>query len=69
MIDIELVYIGQHSSRFIFGSKYKVVQCTDDVSTFLDKDGTPMMISNDMVALLFQPQYKFREERIDSILS
>ena len=68
MIHIELVYINHHSSRFIFGNTYYITYRDQFITTFLDKNGVLFDMSNEILSLHFKPLYKFREERIDSIL-
>lgn len=65
---LELVYIGQHTSRFIYGNVYPVIHVTEDTTTFLDKDGVPMSFSNDILHLHFRQKDKWRDEQIDKIL-
>ena len=66
---LELVYIGEHRSRFIYGHVYKAISFTEDTTTFLDKDGVPMDFSNDVLHLHFRQKAQWREEQIDKILS
>ena len=66
---LELVYIGQHTSRFIYGQIYIANSFTVDTTTILDKDEVPMSISNDILHLHFRQKAQWREEQIDKILS
>ena len=65
---LELVYIGEHTSRFIYGQVYKAISFTEDTTTFLDKDGVPMDFSNYGLYHWFRTKDKWREEQIDKIL-
>ena len=68
-MELELVFIGQHtSSRFIYGHAYKAISFTTDITTFLDKDGVPMEFSNYALHHWFRTKDKWREEQIDKIL-
>ena len=66
---LELVYIGQHRSRFIYGQVYKAIDFTEDATTILDKDEVPMKFSNDVLHHWFRQKAQWREEQIDKILS
>jgi hypothetical protein len=66
---LELVYIGHHTSRFIYGQIYIANSFTVDTTTILDKDRVPMSISNDILHLHFRQKAQWREEQIDKILS
>lgn len=65
---LELVYIGEQQSRFIYGNVYKVIHLTEATTTFLDKDGVPMSFSNDILHHYFRQRDKWRDEQIDKIL-
>ena len=65
---LELVYIGQHTSRFIYGQVYIANSFTVETTTFIDKDGVPMSFSNDILHLNFRQKDKWRDEQIDKIL-
>lgn len=65
---LELVYIGEHKSRFIYGHAYKAISFTEDTTTFLDKDGVPMEFSNYVLHHWFRTKDKWREEQIDKVL-
>jgi len=64
----EVVYIGEHTSRFTYGQIYKAIHFTEHTTTFLDKDGVPMCFSNDVIHLWFRQKDHWREEQIDKIL-
>ena len=59
---LELVYIGHHTSRFIYGQIYIANSFTVDTTTILDKDRVPMSISNDILHLHFRQKAQWREE-------
>ena len=65
---LELVYIGEHTSRFIYGHAYKAISFTEDITTILDKDGVPMEFSNYVLLHWFRTKDKWRDEQIDKIL-
>lgn len=68
----ELIYIGDHSSRFIKGDRYKVIAFsanTDARSIILDKDFVPFEIFNDILFLHFSTPEKFRDDQINKILT
>lgn len=65
---LELVYIGDQKSRFIYGDVYQANSFTEDTTTFLDKDGVPIDFSNDILHYYFRQKDKWRDEQIDKIL-
>jgi hypothetical protein len=67
-VKIELVYIGQHPSRFIYGGVYQSIWITEESTTIVDKDGVPMEFSNDILHLHFRQKDKWRDEQIEKIL-
>lgn len=66
---LELVYIGEHTSRFIYGQVYKAIHFTEDTTTIIDKDGVPMDFSNFVLHHWFRQKDQWREEQIEKILS
>ena len=66
---LEMVYIGEHTSRFIYGQIYISNSFTVETTTLVDKDGIPMSFSNSILHLHFRQKDKWREEQIDKILS
>ena len=66
---LELVYIGEHTSRFIYGQVYKAIHFTEDTTTIIDKDGVPMDFSNFVLHHWFRQKDKWRDEQIEKILS
>ena len=67
----ELIYIGDHSSRFIKGDRYKVISFSDNpnvISIILDKDFFPFEIFSDLLLLHFITPEKFRDDQINKIL-
>lgn len=65
---IELVYIGEHTSRFIYGKVYKVISFKEYTTALLDKDEVPMYFSNDILHHYFRRKDEWREEQIEKIL-
>ena len=66
---LEMVYIGDHTSRFIYGQIYIANSFTVETTTLIDKDGVPMSFSNSILHLNFRQKAQWREEQIDKILS
>ena len=66
---LELVYIGEHTSRFIYGQVYKTIHFTEDTTTIIDKDGVPMDFSNFVLHHWFRQKAQWRDEQIEKILS
>ena len=66
---LELVYIGEHTSRFIHGQVYKTIYITEDTTTIIDKDGVPMDFSNFVLHHWFRQKSQWRDEQIEKILS
>lgn len=66
---LELVYIGEHTSRFIYGQVYKAIHFTEDTTTIIDKDGVPKNFSNFVLHHWFRQKDQWREEQIEKILS
>ena len=66
---LELVYIGEHTSRFIYGQVYKAISFTEDTTHLLDKDDVVMEFSNDTLHLHFRQKAQWRDEQIEKILS
>jgi hypothetical protein len=69
----ELIYIGDHSSRFIKGDRYKVISFSDNpnvISIILDKDfSVPFEIFSDLLLLDFVTPEEFRDDQINKILT
>lgn len=65
---VDLVYIGEQRSRFIYGNTYPVIRVTEHTTTLLDKDGVPMEFSDDILHHYFRQKDKWRDEQIDKIL-
>ncbi len=65
--NMELIYIGEHRSRFIFGNKYKVLNITEDTTIILDKDDVPMDFSNDVIHHWFRNVSTWRNEQLEKI--
>lgn len=67
----ELIYIGNFTSRFIKGNRYKVISFSDNPnvrSIILDKDFVPFVIDGDLLFLHFTTIEKFRDDQINKIL-
>ena len=69
---LELVYIGEHTSRFIYGQVYKAISFTEDTTTFLDKDGSICEMNKDVLNKHFITLSRFikltRDKKINEIL-
>ena len=70
---LELIYIGEQQSRFTKGEKYKASSSTSDTgimgsTTFIDRDGVPFEISNDILHHFFRSVRDWREEQINRVL-
>ena len=65
---LEMVYIGDHTSRFIYGQIYIANSFTVETTTLIDNDGVPMSFSNSILHLHFRQKDQWREEQIDKIL-
>jgi hypothetical protein len=69
MKKLELVYIGDHISRFEYGKLYKAISFNNvGIITFLDKDGVPCEMNNDTLHLHFVSLSNFRDKKINQIL-
>lgn len=67
---MELIYIGNHQSRFIRGNKYKVISITEvpyQKLRILDKDGIYQEFDSDIVWNYFKTLNVYRNERLESI--
>jgi len=67
---MELIYIGNHQSRFIRGNKYKVIAFTKapyQKLRILDKDGVYQEFDSDIVWNYFKTLEVYRNERLESI--
>lgn len=67
---MELIYIGNHQSRFIRGNKYKVISITEvpyQKLRILDKDGVYQEFDSDIVCNYFKTLEVHRNERLESI--
>jgi len=65
---LELIYIGEQQSRFTRGEKYKAISFTSYETTFLDRDGVPFEMSNDILHHFFRSVRDWREEQINRVL-
>lgn len=73
MIKLELVYIGDHTSRFEYGKLYKAISFNEvGIITFLDKDGVACEFFKDTLQLHFITLSRFiqlsRDKKINEIL-
>jgi len=67
---MELIYIGNHQSRFIRGNKYKVISITEgpyQKLRILDKDGIYQEFDSDIVWNYFKTLNVYRNWRLESI--
>lgn len=67
---MELIYIGNHQSRFIRGNKYKVISITEvpyQKLRILDKWGIYQDFDSDIVWNYFKTLDVHRNERLESI--
>lgn len=64
---MELIYIGNHQSRFIRGNKYKVISITYQKLRILDKDGVCQEFDSDIVCNYFKTLEVHRNERLEMI--
>ena len=67
---MELIYIGNHQSRFIRGNKYKVISITEvpyQKLHILDKDGVYQEFDSDIVWNHFKTLEDFSNQRLESI--
>ena len=67
---MELIYIGNHQSRFIRGNKYKVISITEapyQKLRILDKDGIYQEFDSDIVWNYFKTLEVYRNERLKMI--
>lgn len=67
---MELIYIGNHQSRFIRGQKYRVISVTEvpyQKISILDKDGIYQEFDSDIVWNYFKAIDVYRNERLGSI--
>jgi hypothetical protein len=67
---MELIYIGNHQSRFIQGQRYRVISITDvpyQKLRILDKDGVYQEFDSDIVWNYFKTINVYRNERLESI--
>ena len=66
---IELVYIGDHTSRFEYGKLYRAYSFNDvGIITFLDKDGVACEFFKDTLYSHFISLSNFRDKKINEIL-
>jgi hypothetical protein len=73
MKKLELVYIGDHTSRFEYGELYKAISFNEvGIITFLDKDGVPCEMNKDTLNSNFVTLSNFikltRDKKINEIL-
>jgi hypothetical protein len=67
---MELIYIGNHQSRFIRGDKYRVISVTEvpyQKLSILDKDGIYQEFDVDIVWNYFMTLDGYRNKRLESI--
>jgi hypothetical protein len=73
MKKLELVYIGEPTSRFDYGELYKAISFNEvGIITFLDKDGVPCEMNKDTLNSNFVTLSNFikltRDKKINEIL-
>jgi len=73
MKKLELVYIGDHTSRFEYGELYKAISFNEvGIITFLDKDGVPCEMNKETLNSNFVTLSNFikltRDKKINEIL-
>ena len=73
MKKLELLYIGDHTSRFEYGELYKAISFNEvGIITFLDKDGVPCEMNKDTLNSNFVTLSNFikltRDKKINEIL-
>lgn len=66
-MNLELVYIGEQTSRFIYGNVYTTIHLTEDTTTLLDKDKVPMCFSNYVLHYYFRQKDKWRDEKLTEL--